>query len=136
MFLDPAAHVVGIAATTAGMMHEVGLMVLAVNEPEAVDAAFRMALVDKIPMLEAERRLLRATHAQIGAYLLGLWGLPSPIVEAVAFVGEALASFVQGRVALARAAPADDDGVVAGLHLRLRPSRAAAGRKPRAARRC
>lgn len=79
-------------AFTAGMMHEVGLMVLAANEPDAVDAAFRMALVDKIPMLEAERRLLKATHAQIGAYLLGLWGLPSPIVEAVAFVGEPRAS--------------------------------------------
>lgn len=79
-------------AFTAGMMHEVGLMVLAVNEPDAVDAAFRMSLIDKIPMLEAERRLLKATHAQIGAYLLGLWGLPSPIVEAVAFVGEPRAS--------------------------------------------
>ncbi len=79
-------------AFTAGMMHEVGLMVLAVNEPDAVDAAFRMALIEKIPMMEAERRLLKATHAQIGAYLLGLWGLPSPIVEAVAFVGEPRAS--------------------------------------------
>jgi HD-like signal output (HDOD) protein len=25
-----------------------------------------------------------ATHAQVGAYLLGLWGLPYPVVEAVA----------------------------------------------------
>jgi HD-like signal output (HDOD) protein len=26
-----------------------------------------------------------AGHAEVGAYLLGLWGLPVPIVEAVAF---------------------------------------------------
>jgi HD-like signal output (HDOD) protein len=25
------------------------------------------------------------THAEVGAYLLGLWGIPFPIVEAVAF---------------------------------------------------
>jgi HD-like signal output (HDOD) protein len=28
--------------------------------------------------------VLGATHAQVGAYLLGLWGLPRPIVDAVA----------------------------------------------------
>lgn len=79
-------------AFTAGMMHEVGLMVMSVNEPDAIDAAFRLALIEKIPMLEAERRLFKATHAQVGAYLLGLWGLPNPIVEAVAFLGEPRAS--------------------------------------------
>jgi HD-like signal output (HDOD) protein len=26
-----------------------------------------------------------ATHAEVGAYLLGLWGLPDPVVEAVAW---------------------------------------------------
>ena len=28
--------------------------------------------------------MLGLTHAEVGAYLLGLWGLPDPIVEAVA----------------------------------------------------
>jgi hypothetical protein len=32
----------------------------------------------------AEAELHGVTHAEIGAYLLGLWGLPYPIVEAVA----------------------------------------------------
>lgn len=73
-------------AFTAGMMHEVGLMVLAANEPGAVEAAIAKASTDRIPLHEAERQLLNATHAQIGAYLLGRWGLPNPIVEAVAFL--------------------------------------------------
>src|SRR5262249_36457936 len=30
-------------------------------------------------------QMLGATYAEIGAYLLGLWGLPDPIVEAVAW---------------------------------------------------
>jgi HD-like signal output (HDOD) protein len=29
--------------------------------------------------------VLGTTHAEVGAYLLGLWGLPDPIVEAVAW---------------------------------------------------
>jgi HD-like signal output (HDOD) protein len=38
-----------------------------------------------LPLCEAERTVLDATHAEVGAYLLGLWGLPYPILEAVAF---------------------------------------------------
>ena len=36
-------------------------------------------------ILELEMDALGATHAEIGAYLMGLWGLPDPIVEAIAF---------------------------------------------------
>lgn len=35
-------------------------------------------------MHEVEHELHGFTHAEAGAYLLGLWGLPYPIVEAVA----------------------------------------------------
>ncbi len=35
--------------------------------------------------LEAEYAVLKTSHAEIGAYLLGLWGLPDYIVETVAF---------------------------------------------------
>ena len=44
---------------------------------------------------DAERQVFGATHAEVGAYLLGLWGLPNPIIEAVAFhhdPGQCLAS--------------------------------------------
>jgi HD-like signal output (HDOD) protein len=37
------------------------------------------------PQYEVESELLGVTHAEVGAYLLALWGLPLPIVEAVAF---------------------------------------------------
>ena len=32
-----------------------------------------------------EQRIVGTTHAEVGAYLLGLWGLPNSIIEAVAF---------------------------------------------------
>jgi len=34
---------------------------------------------------ELEAEILGVTHAEVGAYLLSLWGLPYPIVEAVAY---------------------------------------------------
>jgi HD-like signal output (HDOD) protein len=43
-----------------------------------------MARAETLPLAECERRTVGATHAEMGAYLLGLWGLPYPIVEAVA----------------------------------------------------
>ena len=36
-------------------------------------------------MATAEKKILGTTHAAVGAYLLGLWGPPMSIVEAVAF---------------------------------------------------
>jgi HD-like signal output (HDOD) protein len=35
-------------------------------------------------LFEAEEELLGTSHAEIGAYLLGLWGLPNIAVEAIA----------------------------------------------------
>ncbi|NNF67174.1 MAG: HDOD domain-containing protein, partial [Gammaproteobacteria bacterium] len=34
---------------------------------------------------EAEQEVFGHTHCEVGAYLLGLWGLPNPIVESAAF---------------------------------------------------
>ena len=38
-----------------------------------------------MPIWQAEHAVLGTTHADVGAYLLGLWGLPDPIVEAIAY---------------------------------------------------
>ena len=46
--------------------------------------AAALAVSEDIPMQEAERRVLGASHAEIGAYLLGLWGMPNTLVEAIA----------------------------------------------------
>jgi HD-like signal output (HDOD) protein len=43
----------------------------------------RQAERDGIPLHEAERDQ-GWTHAHVGAYLLGLWGLPPAVVDAVA----------------------------------------------------
>ena len=32
-----------------------------------------------------ENDIIGATHAELGAYFLSLWGIPGPVIEAVAF---------------------------------------------------
>jgi HD-like signal output (HDOD) protein/ActR/RegA family two-component response regulator len=68
----------------AGLLHDIGYWVLAQQCPERLESALDLAITRGVPMSEAERELIGASHAEIGAYLLGIWGLPYSIVEAVA----------------------------------------------------
>jgi putative nucleotidyltransferase with HDIG domain len=72
-------------AFMAGLLHDVGKLVLAANLPELYSATLVQAQEHGTPVWETERALLGTTHAEVGAYLLGLWGLPDAIVEALAF---------------------------------------------------
>jgi putative nucleotidyltransferase with HDIG domain len=72
-------------AYIAAMLHDIGKMMLADSFPKEFQRAFEMAMQSKLPLHEAERQVFGADHAGAGAYLLGLWGLPTSIVEAVAF---------------------------------------------------
>ncbi|RMF88003.1 MAG: HDOD domain-containing protein, partial [Nitrospirae bacterium] len=74
----------GEEALLAGLLHDVGKLILQVNLPEAYGEARRRAAAGE-GLLEVEGELFGTTHAEVGAYLLGLWGLPDAIVEAVAF---------------------------------------------------
>jgi HD-like signal output (HDOD) protein len=72
-------------ALQAGIMHDLGQLVLATRLPERYDEALELARASGVPLVEAERTVIGATHPEVGAYLLGLWGLPDSTVEAVAF---------------------------------------------------
>jgi HD-like signal output (HDOD) protein len=71
-------------AVLAAFLHDIGYWVLVQERPEELDRAAALALAEDIPMHEAERRVLGTSHAEIGAYLLGLWGMPNTLVEAIA----------------------------------------------------
>lgn len=72
-------------ALMAGLLHDSGKLILAAHVPEGYGRALNLARERRIPDWQAERETLETTHGEVGAYLLGLWGLPDPIVEAVAF---------------------------------------------------
>jgi len=71
------------SVSTAALLHEVGRLVIASGSPEDV-ARIRELEVRLDDVCAAERAVLGFTHAQVGAYLLNLWGLPLDIVDAVA----------------------------------------------------
>jgi putative nucleotidyltransferase with HDIG domain len=68
----------------AGLLHDIGYWVLAQECPQDLSQAVKLAQAEQIPMHAAEIKVIGASHAEIGAYLLGIWGLPYPVVEAVA----------------------------------------------------
>jgi len=71
-------------ASMAAFLHDLGLVVLVSELPEELAANLARAETEHRPLYEVEREVLGTTHAELGGYLLGLWGLPYPIVEAVA----------------------------------------------------
>jgi len=72
-------------AFTAGLLHDIGKLVLAGNVPEKYATAHKLQQFKKIQQSEAELTILNTTHAELGACLLGSWRLPLRIVEAVAW---------------------------------------------------
>lgn len=69
---------------TAGLLHDIGKLALALNFEDQYHGALKLAEKQKLSPCEVESQVFGATHAEAGAYLLSLWGLPLPIVEAVA----------------------------------------------------
>lgn len=71
-------------AFLAGLLHDVGKLLLAVHLPEHFESALQHAKRQGVDLHAAEIDLCGVSHAEIGAYLLGIWGLPHYVVEAVA----------------------------------------------------
>jgi HD-like signal output (HDOD) protein len=68
----------------AGLLHDVGQLILASGLPEEYAGVLAKSRDQNLPVGEVEQEFFGATHAEVGAYLLALWGLSNPITEAVA----------------------------------------------------
>ena len=79
----PAPKKTVSAAVVASLLHDTGKLVLAVRLPEKFELTLQTAHQRACPFHEVEYELIGTGHAEIGAYLLALWGLPLPIVDAV-----------------------------------------------------
>lgn len=83
--LEESGRKMGDGAFVSGMLHDNGKIILAYNFPDEYAALRKTPELDSATMLEAESQAFGANHAEVGGYLLGLWGLPTPIVEAITF---------------------------------------------------
>jgi putative nucleotidyltransferase with HDIG domain len=79
--LSPKADEVFAAA----IVHDIGKMLLACGFPDRFAEVVRLARERAEPMHVVEPEIFGATHAEVGAFLLGMWGLPFAMVEAVAY---------------------------------------------------
>jgi HD-like signal output (HDOD) protein len=69
-------------ARVSGVLHDVG-MLLGFHIPKFFqNVRFNK---DGHTIIESEYKFLGTSHAEMGGYLLGIWGLPNSIVEAVTF---------------------------------------------------
>lgn len=70
---------------TAGLLHEVGLLILASELPDELERAVAHAAERKMTLQQAEQDIFGVTHAELGGYFLDLWGLPQSVVDAIAY---------------------------------------------------
>jgi HD-like signal output (HDOD) protein len=69
----------------AGMMHDVGYLVLDRFYPGELDEAIRVAHAEKITVAAAEQKLFGFDHGDVGGMLARKWGLPKPLEQAIHF---------------------------------------------------
>jgi HD-like signal output (HDOD) protein len=71
-------------AASAGLLHDVGALVLASRAAERYGAALAAVAADPaLTLSDAEAASVGVSHGVVGSYLLALWGLPESVVEAV-----------------------------------------------------
>jgi HD-like signal output (HDOD) protein len=68
----------------AGMLHDTGKLALAANYPKDYARATQLVRARSLSTCDAEIEAFGVDHASVGGHLLGLWGLPAPVVEAIA----------------------------------------------------
>jgi len=83
--LEKLEHKLTNEAYVAGLLHDVGKLVLAANFNQEYSEVIALSYRKEIILFEAEKEVLGATHAEVGAYLLGLWGLPDKVVSSLCF---------------------------------------------------
>lgn len=71
------------AVFTAGLLHNIGKMVLGTWMEVDGIAIRHLAEAERLTFDEAERMVLGIDHAEVGAVLLESWGIPAEIVTAV-----------------------------------------------------
>ena len=69
----------------AGLLHDVGRLVLLSQSAEWAQAVFELYQREKMLLREAEKKILGYDHQQIGAELLQSWSYPPALMQAVAF---------------------------------------------------
>ncbi|WP_031485176.1 response regulator [Maridesulfovibrio frigidus] len=74
-----------IQVRMAGLLHDVGKLILAYSFPEKYSQVLDKIRETKDPINRCELSVFGTTHAQIGAYLMGLWGMSGEVVHGIGY---------------------------------------------------
>jgi HD-like signal output (HDOD) protein len=83
--LESRNNTIATEAFVAGILHDSGRIVLAANFPKRYQDAIALAKQERCEISAAEGIIFKHTHSDVGGYMMSLWGLPIPIVEAVSY---------------------------------------------------
>jgi putative nucleotidyltransferase with HDIG domain len=72
-------------AMMAGLLHDIGKLILAINFKETYQQLLAETQRSEQNLWDLEYDAFGTSHAEIGAYLMGLWRLENPIIETIAF---------------------------------------------------
>ena len=71
-------------AYTAGLLHDIGQLLLFVFDPATYATALRLRADSDIDIVDAELRILGIDHAHVGGELARHWKLPEAVADAIA----------------------------------------------------
>jgi HD-like signal output (HDOD) protein len=91
----------------AGLIHDVGKIVLDRSIHEAYNKILDVAYNESIPVIDAEIRVIGESHASVGGWLMEKWRLPSVFADAVNYHHSVINSPPESRTLVAAISLAD-----------------------------
>lgn len=70
-------------AFLGGLLHDIGQLVLAAHQPARHKSVLSLSLGRPGVRVSLEDRIIGGNHAEVGAYLMGLWGFSETVIEAI-----------------------------------------------------
>ena len=84
-YLSAHLGALSTAGAIAALLHDTGKLVLATYLHEEFAQAIAQSVQERRPLYECEGEIFGTSHAEIGGYLLNMWGLPLATVDAISF---------------------------------------------------
>ncbi len=74
-----------IQARMAGLLHDIGKLVLVSSFPGRYQMVLDKIAAENLTIHDSEMEIFGTTHAHMGAYLMGLWGIPGEVVHGIGY---------------------------------------------------
>ncbi len=83
--IETGDRAIAETAYVIGVIHDFGTIIFANNFTKKFSNVMNRVYNDSRPIVDVERNLIGISHAELGSYLLALWGFPEAVLRAVAF---------------------------------------------------